>query len=225
MSTASTRGVVVTGGTGYMGGALITQLLSRGHRVTALTRAASRARVPAGAGVVEGSALEAGDVARALTPGCVAVLLVGTPHPNPSKAREFQAVDLASARAAAAAVATVPAAHVVYVSVAHPAPLMRAYVEARQQAEGLLERTGLPCTFLRPWYVLGPGHRWPHALVPIYWMLERLPRTRDTARRLGLVTLDAMVAALVQAVESPPPATPRVIDVPAIRAAGADVRR
>jgi hypothetical protein len=64
--------------------------------------------------------------------------------------------------------------------------------------------------------VLGPGHRWAAALAPLYWMAERVPSSRDTARRLGLVTLAQMVAALVYAVEHPPDAT-RVVEVPDIR--------
>jgi hypothetical protein len=66
---------------------------------------------------------------------------------------------------------------------------------------------------------LGPGHRWPLALVPAYWLLERIPATRESARRLGLVTLAQMVAALVRAVEEGPPVGPRVLDVAAIREA------
>jgi hypothetical protein len=47
-------------------------------------------------------------------------------------------------------------------------------------------------------------------------MAERVPSSRDTARRLGLVTLAQMVAALVYAVEHPPDAA-RVVEVPDIR--------
>jgi nucleoside-diphosphate-sugar epimerase len=72
---------------------------------------------------------------------------------------------------------------------------------------------------VRPWYVLGPGHRWPLLLVPFYALARAVPRTRDGAIRLGLVTIDQMIAALVHAIEDPPPAgTARIVDVPAIRA-------
>jgi hypothetical protein len=70
---------------------------------------------------------------------------------------------------------------------------------------------------LRPWYVLGPGHRWPYALVPVYAVLSRIPATREGALRLGLVTRRQMIAALVNAVENPPSGV-RIVDVPAIRA-------
>ena len=66
------------------------------------------------------------------------------------------------------------------------------------------------------WYVLGPGHRWPYALVPLYAILRRLPATREAADRLGLVTHRAMVGALVHAVENPPAQGVRVLDPPAI---------
>jgi hypothetical protein len=64
--------------------------------------------------------------------------------------------------------------------------------------------------------VLGPGHRWPYVLLPIYAVLSRLPSTREGARRLGLVTLEQMLRALVRA-EEEPPAGIREIDVPQIR--------
>ena len=74
----------------------------------------------------------------------------------------------------------------------------------RRRARRRSPNAGLTATILRPWYVLGPGHRWPIALLPFYALAELLPSTRDTARRLGLVSVAQMVAALVQAVESPP---------------------
>jgi hypothetical protein len=68
--------------------------------------------------------------------------------------------------------------------------------------------------------VLGPGHRWPHLLRPLYAVLRRLPSTREGATRLGLVTHAEMVAALVHAVESPALGVV-VVDVPGIRRARA----
>jgi hypothetical protein len=72
-------------------------------------------------------------------------------------------------------------------------------------------------TILRPWYVLGPGHWWPLALEPVYAALERIPSTAESARRLGLVTIEQMIRALVAAVERPPRGV-RVVEVEGIRA-------
>jgi uncharacterized protein YbjT (DUF2867 family) len=152
------RDVLVTGGTGYIGRRLALALLGRGHRIRVLARAGSMARVPPGAAAVEGDVLNPDSVLAALRPGDTVVHLVGTPHPNPSKAEEFIRVDLASVRAAAPASRRAGAAHFVYVSVAHPAPVMHAYIAAREAGEKIISESGLTATVLRPWYVLGPGH-------------------------------------------------------------------
>jgi len=209
--------VFVTGGTGYIGRPLIAALLERRCAVHALVRLGSAHNLPAGAAAVVGDALDGATFAAAIPRGATIVHLVGTPHPNPSKAAEFERVDLQSIRATTTAAREAGAAHIVYVSVAHPAPVMRAYIAARSAGESLVRATGIPATILRPWYVLGPGHRWPYALVPVYALLRLLPRTRDTARRLGLVTRTQMVAALVHAVANPPSEV-RIVEVPEIAA-------
>jgi uncharacterized protein YbjT (DUF2867 family) len=211
--------VFVTGGTGYVGRPLIAALIERGLDVHALVRPGSERRLPAGARAVAGNALDAATFQHLIPAGAAIVHLVGTPHPNPSKADEFQRVDLASIRATSDAARLAGAAHIVYVSVAHPAPIMRAYIEVRREGEALVASTGIPATILRPWYVVGPGHRWPYLLVPIYALLRRIPSTRDTAIRLGLVTRRAMVAALLQAVIDPPPRGLRIMSVPEVAAA------
>jgi uncharacterized protein YbjT (DUF2867 family) len=219
MSRAAGR-VFVAGGTGYVGSRLIPRLLERGHSVRALARPGSERRLPAGCEAVPGNALDPATFVGRIAPCDTFVQLVGVAHPSPAKAAEFRSVDLASARASAAAAAQAGIAHFVYVSVAQPAPAMKAYVAARAEAETFIRSTGLNATFLRPWYVLGPGHRWPYFLIPGYWLLERLPGTRETARRVGLVTLAQMVGALAAAVENPPSGV-RIVDVPAIRRTGA----
>jgi nucleoside-diphosphate-sugar epimerase len=215
--------VFITGGTGYIGRALITALVSRGHAVTTLVRPASMSRVPAGATPINGDPLDAAAFVTSLRPDATLVHLVGTPHPDPSKANEFERVDLGSIIASVEAARRAGIAQLVYVSVAQPAPVMRAYVAARAAGEAAIVEANLAATILRPWYVIGPGHRWPIALKPLYWILERLPATRDTSLRLGLVTLEQMVAALVRAIEEAPPGGMiRIVDVPAIRAAKID---
>jgi uncharacterized protein YbjT (DUF2867 family) len=93
---------------------------------------------------------------------------------------------------------------------------MQAYVRARARGEALIRESGLAATMIRPWYVLGPGHWWPVVLVPGYWLASLWPGTRDTARRLGLVTLEQMLCALVFSVEQPADGL-RVLEVPHIR--------
>ena len=208
--------VFVTGGTGYLGRRLIPELVARGHDVRALVRGGSRHKLPPGCGVVVGDALDRTTFAHALREGDTVVQLVGTPRPSPAKARQFQEIDLVSVRESVLAAAAAGALHFVYVSVAQPAPVMRAYLAVRAEGERLIRESGLNATVLRPWYVLGPGHRWPYLLLPAYWLLARLPATREGARRLGLVTLRQMVRALRNAVERPSDGT-RLVTVEEIR--------
>jgi uncharacterized protein YbjT (DUF2867 family) len=169
--------------------------------------------------VAQGDALDASTYRGRVAPADTFVHLVGVAHPSPAKAAQFQSVDLASTRAAVAAAVRANVRHFVYVSVAQPAPMMHAYITARAEGEALIRAAALNATVVRPWYVLGPGHWWPLALVPGYWLAERIPPMREAARRLGLVRIGQMVAALAAAVEDPHEGV-RIWDVPRIRQFG-----
>lgn len=207
----------MTGGTGYLGQRLIPALVRRGHRVRALARPGSERRLPPGAEIVLGDALDAATFAGAVAPADVFVHLIGTPHPSPAKVQQFLDVDLVSVQQAVRAAEQGGVGHFVYLSVAYPAPIMAEYIAVRQQGEVLIRGSGMPATFLRPFYVLGPGHWWPFPLVPIFALLKRIPATRDSARRLGPVSLAAMIRSLVHAVENPPATGVCEVDAPAIR--------
>jgi uncharacterized protein YbjT (DUF2867 family) len=210
--------VFVTGGTGYLGRRLIPLLARRGRRVRALVRPGSERKLPPDCEAVQGDALDRESIAARVRPARTFVHLVGVPHPSPAKAQQFREVDLVSVRAAVAAAVDARVEHFVYVSVAQPAPLMKAYLEVRAEGERLIRESSMKATILRPWYVLGPGHRWAYVLVPLYKVLESMPATSEGARRLGLVTLPQMLRALVAAVETVPDRV-RIVTVPEIRRA------
>jgi len=208
--------VLLTGGTGYIGRRLIPELVTRGHLVRAVVRPGSEGKVPAGAEVVVADVKSRESVGPHVSRDTVVVHLVGTPHPSPSKAAEFEALDYVAAHECIAAAKTGGAKHFVYVSVAHPAPIMRAYIGVRMRVEAELRESGLSHTIIRPWYVLGPGHRWAYVLLPIYWLMGAIPSARESAQRLGLVTIAEMVATLTWAVDTAG-AESRVLNVPDIR--------
>ena len=215
------RFVFVTGGTGYIGVRAIRALLQRGHRVRALTRPASRGKLPDGCEVALGNALDAGTFAGQVPPCDTFVQLVGTPHPGPSKAAEFERVDLVSVRESVRAAADAGIAHFIYLSVAHPVGVVAGKIKDLwvDRGEAMIRDARLPATMLRPWYVLGPGHWWPVALLPFYGIAALVPSMRENARRAGLVTIGQMVRAIVAAVEAGPPGVERIMDVTAIRRA------
>lgn len=216
----TSRSVFITGGTGYLGRPLIGELLARGHSVRALARAGSERRLPPGPEVVTGNALDDTTFANAVAPCDTFVHLIGTPHPSPAKARQFRDIDLVSVQAAAAAAKHAWITHFIYLSVAYPALIMQEYIAVRQEGEALIRATGMPATFLRPFYVLGPGHWWPYPLVPVFALMRHIPATRDGAERLGPVSLRQMIQSLVFAVENPPAMGVRALNAPEIRHGG-----
>jgi uncharacterized protein YbjT (DUF2867 family) len=216
MAAAKPRNVFVTGGTGYLGRFLIPELIQRGHIVNCLVRPGSEKCVPAGTNQIVGDALKRATFQNAIKPADTFVQLVGVPHPSPAKAAEFHSIDLVSVRESVAAAAAARITHFIYLSVAQPAPVMRAYVEVRAEGERLIRDSGMNATFIRPLYVLGPGHRWPYVLLPVFWIAMVIPSKREGARRLMPVTLAQIIRALVQAVENPPSGI-RIVEASEIR--------
>jgi uncharacterized protein YbjT (DUF2867 family) len=147
------------------------------------------------------------------------VHLIGVAHPSPAKAKKFREIDLPSAQVAVQAGREAGVRHFIYLSVAQPARMMEAFIAVRSEGERMIRESAIPATFVRPWYVLGPGHRWAYLLLPFYWLCEGIPSTKESARRLGLVTISQMMGSLVWAVENPPDGV-RIFDVPRIREFG-----
>jgi len=218
--TKERRSIFIAGGTGYMGQRLIPRLMVRGHEVRALVRPGSEKKLRQGCTAVIGNALDASSYTENISPADTFVQLVGVAHPSPAKSAEFRKIDLPAGLGSISAAKPAGIRHFVYVSVAHPAPMMHAYIAVRSECEAAIESAGLNATILRPWYVLGPGHQWPYLLLPIYKIAEWIPQTRKGAQRLGLVTLEQMLNALTFAVENPVQGI-RLMGVPAIRAATA----
>jgi nucleoside-diphosphate-sugar epimerase len=213
--TAS-KSVLITGATGYMGLRLIPALQTHGYVVRAVVRRGSESKLPPNVQPIMADALQMDSYTDQVRPTDTFVHLIGTPHPSPAKAKQFQEIDLVSIQVATKAARAAGVEHFIYLSVAYPSRMMQAFIEVRQKGAALLRESGLPVTFVRPWYVLGPGHWWPYAIIPIYWLMALLPSTRESARRLGLVNIGQMIRALVWAVENPPDKI-RILDVPQIR--------
>ncbi len=185
-------------------------------------RDGSQHKLPDGCAALVGDALDGNSYSNHLPAFDTFIHLVGVSHPGPSKARQFVDVDLKSAREAIRVAQQAHVRHFIYVSVAHPAPVMKSYIQVRSSCEDAIGEAGLDATILRPWYVLGPGHRWPVVLKPVYWIMESIPAMREGALRLDLVTLDQMVNAIVSVTEDPASGV-RIIEVPGIRTRGATI--
>jgi len=165
------RNVFIAGGTGYLGRCLIPRLVECGHHVCALVRPQSQRRLLAGCTPVVGIALDRKSYESAIGPADTFVQLVGVSHPSPTKAAQFESIDLGAGREAVGAAVSAGVQPFVYVSVSHPAPIMKAYIEVRARCEGLIRQARLNATIFRPWYVLAQAIAGPmRCCLPVgYW--------------------------------------------------------
>lgn len=209
--------VFITGATGYIGTRLTKQLLDRGYRVITLIRKGSEHKVVKGAEIVIADPFDSESFQSFVPKSAVFVQLLGVPHPSPKKVKQFREIDLRSVKASADAATVAGVSHFVYVSVAMaPSKLMADYQAVRQEGEAYCKSKKLCCTFIRPWYVLGPGHYWPILLLPLYGIAELVPSWRLKARAMALVTLGQVLRTLVSTAEAEP-VPGRIIDTRQIR--------
>ena len=212
--------VFITGGTGYIGKRLIRILLCEGYEVTALVREQSIKKLPKGCKMIIGSPFDAASYASSIPPNSTFVHLVGVSHPGPKKKDLFYSVDLASTKASVEAAMQAHVKHFIYVSVAqHPNKLMADYQEARRQGEQIVLASGLTSTFIRPWYVVGPGHYWPLIFQPVFKLLEYIPATSVQAKSLALVSLKQMLLTLRNVVANPPKGMLNIVEVQDVKKA------
>jgi uncharacterized protein YbjT (DUF2867 family) len=197
------KNIFITGGTGYIGSRVIPLLLEKGYTVNALVRQGSENKLSSGCNAVTGNALDGSTFADKVQGNDTFIHLVGVAHPGPGKAEQFNKIDLVSVRESVAAAKQGGVKHFIYLSVAEPAPTMHEYIAVRKQGEEMIIQSGMNGTFIKPWYVLGPGHWWPYFILPIYRIFQLIPGTRDTARRLYPVKLKNVVNAIVYSTENP----------------------
>ncbi len=151
--------VLVTGATGFVGGALVPRLLDAGHRVRCLVRDRARLTAPwrADVEVVEGRVESEQAVLRAADGAEAAFFLV---HGMGSSARHLVERERAAAAAFRDGVELGGVRHVVYLGgLVDEAALATTSVHlyARQQAGVELRRGTVPVTELRAGIVLGQG--------------------------------------------------------------------
>jgi uncharacterized protein YbjT (DUF2867 family) len=210
--------IFITGATGYMGRRLIKLLLERGYAIKALVRNGSENKLPKGCDYVIANPFNAKSFVSEIPAGATFIQLLGVAHPSPKKKEQFRTIDLASAKASALAAREASIKHFIYVSVAQtPTKIMKDYQQCRAEAEEAIRRTQIPATFIRPWYVTGPGHYWPLLFSPVFKILEWIPSTSQKARALRLVSLKQMLDTLVYAVEHAPQAPLAIFEIEDIR--------
>lgn len=151
------RRIALTGGTGFIGAALIDQLLSEGFQVRALARNARRVRRAGDIEVIEGD-LENQASLDALAEGAEALLhLAGETHA--SSEQDYARINVEGAVRAAAAAAKSGARFVHASSLSARQPEASPYARSKFDSERAVQEAsaGNPCLALRLPAIYGPG--------------------------------------------------------------------
>ncbi len=160
MSTGQTIGV--TGATGFVGRAVVAELLARGFGVRALARDADKARrvLPGSVERVIGDALDAERLGELLE-GCAACIhLVGIIRQG-GGGRTFRRVHVGATRAVIDACRRAGVARLLHVSALGASPEgVCEYQRTKYEGEELVRRSGLEWTIFRPGLIHGPGADW-----------------------------------------------------------------
>lgn len=195
--------VFLTGGTGFVGGAIVEELRRRGHTVRALVRDRSLAGHLAakGAELIEGDIIRPATLARAAD-GCdAAIHLVGIIREKGPYT--FEAAHVRGTANVATATRTAGVRRFVHMSALGAKPEGTTYHRTKFAAEAEVRRSGLPYVIFRPSIVFGEGS----PVVRIWFRLVRaspiVPVFGDGQYRLQPVFVRDVAAAFVQAAERP----------------------
>lgn len=193
--------VFLTGGTGFVGGRVASELSRRGHAIRALVRDPETAASLASSG----AELVAGDVTRpdslaGAARGCDAVIhLIGIIRERGRQT--FEAVHVEGTENVLRAAVEADVGKYVQMSALGAKPGGTEYHRTKHEAEQRVKRSGLPHVILRPSIIYGLES----PVVRIWMRMVRgspiVPVLGDGSYRLQLVWVEDVAAAFVQAAE------------------------
>ena len=188
--------VAVAGGTGFVGGAIATELLRRGHAIRVLSHRGESARgslsdaidlrradVQTGDGLVE--ALRGADALM------IALAFKNSPIEAPRKHQTFVEVDAEGTERLIAAAREAGVKRIVYLSGAGAAPdAPRHWFRAKWRAEEAVRGSGVTWTIIRPTWIFGPRDVSLNRFVGFARHLFSVPMTNTGSQLLAPVFID-----------------------------------
>src|SRR5512137_528233 len=214
---ATPRTVLVSGGTGYIGGRLVPRLLEAGFRVRCLARDPARLQGRPWLGQVEavaGDCLRPGTLPDAMAGVDAAFYLV---H-SMAGGSDFEQRDVLAARHFAHAAKTAGVQRIVYLGgLGDPDTALSKHLRSRQETGAVLRESGVPVTEFRAAVIVGSGSL---SFEIIRYLTERLPVMicpRWLYTRVQPIAIRNVLDYLVAALDTPE-STGRIIEI-----GGADV--
>ena len=195
--------ILVAGGTGFIGGAIVRELARRGERVAVLSHRTERARARFPGLDVEvraGDARDAGSLRRAVE-GVETVIssmqFPNYPAENPKKGFTFDEVDARGNERLAAAAQEAGVKTYVYLSGAGAAPdAAKHWFRAKWRAEQAIIGSGLRYSIFRPSWVYGPGDQSMNRYVTFARLLPVVPVIGNGRQRLQPVFVEDVARAV-----------------------------
>jgi NADH dehydrogenase len=201
--------ILVAGGTGFIGGAVVRELAHRGERVAVLSHRPERARslFPGlNVEVRKGDARDAGSLRRAVD-GIDAVIssmqFPNYPVENPKKGYTFEEIDARGNERLVAAAKEAGAQTYVYLSGAGAAPdAAKHWFRAKWQAEQAIIGSGLRYSIFRPSWVYGPGDQSMNRYVTFTRMLPFVPVIGNGRQRMQPVFVEDVARCVADSLTS-----------------------
>ncbi|MGE5842048.1 MAG: SDR family oxidoreductase [Deltaproteobacteria bacterium] len=167
--------VLVTGSTGYVGGRLVPQLLSSGHRVRVLGRSLDklRSRPWAGHSLLEMAQADALDLdsMKAAAKGCWAAFYLV--HSMTTRHKDFAKADRKAAVNMAKAASDAGMKKIIYLGgLGEETDSLSEHLKSRTEVAKILQSGSVPTTFLRAAMILGSGSA---SFEILRYLAERLP--------------------------------------------------
>lgn len=194
--------IFVSGGTGFVGGHVTEELLSRGHELRLLVHR----RAPARPGVeqVQGDVTRPETFANALS-GCdAAINLVGIIREFPSRGATFAKLHVEATRNVVAAAKRAGVQRFVQMSALGTRPnAVSAYHRTKFEAEETVRASGLSWTIFRPSLVFGPKDEFVNMMAGYIRRFGAAPMIGDGRYRLQPIAAEDVARCFSLALEMP----------------------
>lgn len=212
--------VFVTGGTGFVGRAVVRALRGRGHQVRCLVRPGSEPRLAPETGVeaVAGDVTVPAGLADVLRGTDAIVHLVGIIREHRRRGVTFERLHTEATRHVLAAAQAAGVRRVVHMSALGTRPGARSrYHQTKWAAEEAVRASGLAWTIFRPSVIFGPGDGFVTLLTRLVRWFPVVPVIGDGRNRLQPVAVETVAAGFAGALDRPATAG-QVFDVGGPRA-------
>ncbi len=198
--------VFVTGATGFVGRAVLRQLLAAGHQARCLVRKGSEDKLPATAGIEvrHGDATEAASL-QGMIEGCDAVIhLVGIIREFPAKGVTFERLHVEATRNLIEATKAQGVKRYLHMSANGASPQgSTPYHRTKWQAEEAVRGSGLDWTIFRPSLIFGRDGEFVTTLAELIRKLPAVPVFGDGQYRLAPVAVEDVAKSFAAALGLP----------------------